>query len=380
MNQLFETPGKGRPASLLLVTPSLQENSLGRTYCLWLLAKSLGWQVTVVSAHGESIWSPLADTDFAQDCQQLSPARPARADQLRKLAKAADYVVAVKALPSSLGMLARALRRCDVNIVLDYDDPDLEVWTPGVLGWRRFVLRIGRHPVHYLKIVGTARIKARIGTLLVSNPVLQRRHGGTVVPHVRPTTAIRADTCRDKSVVQVAFVGTARKHKGIDVLREAVSLIRDRGFQLIVTDVAPDDAKSWEQWLGNLPFAAAMAVVSESDIVAVPSLDDPFANGQLPAKIMDALAAGRPVVGSDIQPIPWAIGPAGVVVTPGSAEALAEGLLKLVDPEVRSRFATLARERAKASFSVEAIAPIFEQALLRSADGKRFAKQEGQNR
>lgn len=380
MTHLPESGESGRPASLLLVTPSLQENSLGRTYCLWLMAKSLGWQVTVVSGRGETVWSPLQGTDFAQDCQRLSTVRSARRSQLRGFATAADYVVAVKALPSSLGMLARALRGSGKSIVLDYDDPDLEVWTPGVLGWRRFILRIGRHPIHFLKILETARIKTQIRTILVSNPVLQGRHGGTVIPHVRPATAPTGDTVDDPSAIRVAFVGTARKHKGIDVLREAVSMIRDQGFELIVTDVAPDDAKSWESWLGNLPFADAMAVVDGSDIVAVPSLDDPFANGQLPAKIMDALAAGRPVVGSDIEPIPWAIGPAGVVVSPGSAKALAEGLLKLADPEIRSRFAALARDRAKTSFSVEAIAPIFEQALFRSSDGKRLARREGPNR
>lgn len=361
------------PVSLLLMTPSLQENSLGRTYCLWLLAKELGWGVTVVSSCGETVWAPLADSEFSEDCLLLSPRRSARGRQLRQLAADSDHVVAVKALPSSLGVLAGALRGSGIPIVLDYDDPDLEVWTSGVLGWRRFVLRVGRHPIHYLRITATARIKKSIETILVSNPVLQSRHGGTIIPHVRRAVPVSPGSPAERTVTRVAFVGTARKHKGIDVLREAVSMIADQGFQLVVTGTAPDDAKSWESWLGNLPFEAAMSVVSDSDIVAVPSLDDPFANGQLPAKIMDALAAGRPVVGSDIEPIPWAIGPAGLVVTPGSPGALAEGLLKLSQRDVRSRYGAIARDRAREQFSVEAIAPIFEQALLQNSTESRLA-------
>jgi hypothetical protein len=51
------------------VTPNFENNSLGRTWVLWSLARALGWSTTVVGVKGRTIWGPLAETGFAADCR-----------------------------------------------------------------------------------------------------------------------------------------------------------------------------------------------------------------------------------------------------------------------------------------------------------------------
>ena len=52
------------PTRVLLVTPNFDNNSLGRTYCLWLLCRELGWSPRIVGVRGDRIWLPLAGSDF----------------------------------------------------------------------------------------------------------------------------------------------------------------------------------------------------------------------------------------------------------------------------------------------------------------------------
>ncbi len=88
------------------------------------------------------------------------------------------------------------------------------------------------------------------------------------------------------------------------------------------------------------------------DIVAVPSHVEPLGNATL-----EAMAAGRPVVGSRVGGIPEMIvdGETGMLVPPRDPRALSEALLAIAgNPELRTRLGAAARERAGAAFSIEA--------------------------
>jgi glycosyltransferase involved in cell wall biosynthesis len=76
----------------------------------------------------------------------------------------------------------------------------------------------------------------------------------------------------------------------------------------------------------------------------------------LPLSILEAMAAGLPVVASAVGGIPELVvdGKTGFVVPPGDAKALAEALRTLVaDAELRRRFGAEARRRAEEHFSVQ---------------------------
>ncbi|HXY81405.1 MAG TPA: glycosyltransferase family 4 protein [Gaiellaceae bacterium] len=324
-----------------------EKNTLGRAYSLWLTAEELGWETRFVAPSIESPWTPLAgERDFIATLT----------DDADGAAEWADALVALKPWPGSLDVALRVGKRYRKPVAVDVDDPDWEA----VYGMSRkrqllnVAQRTGRRqlPVHdYMLRLQTARSEH----VLVSNPALHRwYHGATVVPHVRaPRNDIPAHTRTDG--LQVTFVGTVTPHKGIDVLRAAVA--RVGGARLTVTGEAPADAMPHERWLGETSLAEGLALIDEADVVALPSRPWVYSIGQLPAKLIDAMMAGRAVAASDVAPINWALGGTGLLVPPASVEDLVAALERLRSPELRTELGTRAHERALAFFTPAAVAP-----------------------
>jgi glycosyltransferase involved in cell wall biosynthesis len=338
------------------VTPNFDNNSLGRTWALWSLARTLGWSTTVVGVKGTQVWAPLRDTAFAADCRPETDAA-ASALQVRRAVDDADLVLAVKPLPTSFGVALDAVAVSGTPLLLDVDDPDIEVRT----SWRTMRERI-RRPIaprraQLLRLGALARSTPTI----VSNPVLQRMYGGVVIPHVREP--VPAPVFSDSEEPIVRFVGSVRRHKGVEVLRRAVAAETARGpLRLEVTADRPADAAVWETWLGTTTVTEGARLVADADVLAVPSLPNAWSPAQLPAKLIDAMAAGRAIVASDTEPVAWALGDAGVIVPPGDVAALADGLRRLRAPALRRTLGEAALARAVRHFSIAAVAPDFERA------------------
>ncbi|WP_162236913.1 glycosyltransferase family 4 protein [Agreia sp. Leaf283] len=346
--------------SVLFVTPNLEDNSTGRTYSLWLLANALGWSSKVISFRGESVWTPLLDSEFAAACSKIGiSSRSEQAKYLSRVASEYDVVVAVKPLRDSFGIAISALKIKPFPLVVDIDDPDIEArlaWKPL---WRAVAWRI-RFFRYWVSIRNPPAIHDK-AEVIVSNPTLQKKYGGALVPHARTDTFAGATHASDQP--KVAFVGTTRAHKGVDILRQAVALTSDAGFTIGITADAPPDAKPWESWIGRVPFEKGLEFVAEADIVVIPSRRNDNSIGQLPVKLVDAMLLGRAVVVTDVDPLPWAVGENGIVVE-GSPEAIATALLALKDPTTRARLGTAMRDRALELFIVERISPAFEGACL----------------
>ena len=342
---------------LTLIAESQEQNSLGRAYCLWLLARQLGWSVNVLTTHGERIWEPLANSDFARDVSRVA------ADELESAVSTdTDLLIAVKPLPASLGEASNLAQRLRLPILVDIDDPDLEVRRRSGMPVAA-ALRWLRRPKRSLVDVRLARL-ARTLPSLVSNPWLQTRYGGTLIPHTR--LPMVPSTLRDSSDLRVAFVGTRHRHKGVDVLRAAIDSLQSDGqsAELVITDDPPGDAKHWERWVGRTSLEEGLSLARDADVIAIPSLNVRHARGQLPVKLIDALMLGRAVIVSDVEPLPWAVGGAGLIVPAGDASALAEALRRLRVPATRRRLGDLAVRRAQEEFSIGVLAPRFEEACI----------------
>lgn len=342
------------PRRLLLITPNFENNSLGRTFCLWLLGRDLGFQVRVVGVKGDRLWPALADSEFAADCV-LPPAGPAavRAAALTEHVEWSDVVIAVKPLPTSFGVALAALERTPRPFVLDIDDPDLEVrtiWRPKRERIPRWLLKRS-YRATYRQLRRLRPLTATV-PVIVSNPTLQATYGGLIVPHVRVPGAAPLASAGRTPIVR--FVGSPNVHKGTDVLRAAVARLADEGFRLGVTAPAPADAQPWEDWYGYTSLEEGQRLVATADIIALPSLDRTWSKAQLPAKLMDAMVHGRVVVASDLPPIRWALDEPDLLVPPGDVDALVVALRRLADPQLRETYARRLRARAEAVFSVAA--------------------------
>jgi len=106
-----------------------------------------------------------------------------------------------------------------------------------------------------------------------------------------------------------------------------------------------------------------------SDILAMPSLTE-----GLPIALLEALAAGLPIIASAVGGIPAALGtpPAGILTQPRDVAGLTEALRRLTDDETTRRaMGTLARQRATA-YTLDRMTDRYE-AIYYASTGRRPA-------
>ena len=119
--------------------------------------------------------------------------------------------------------------------------------------------------------------------------------------------------------------------------------------------------------LGPLPYPAVVEAVRRSLFTVAPSLwPEPFG-----LVALEAAAAGRPVIASDIGGLRDIVadGESGLLVGPGDVTALAQALQRLAgDSALRKRMGEAASVRA-GTFSSDAIVPRFERAYERALAG-----------
>ena len=345
--------GQAEDMSLLFVASDLADGSLGRAYCLWLIAQELGWPARVVSLKGDRVWPPLAHTDFAQACH-----RATNREQIDHFARQCSLIIAVKPLPDSFGVAVEVSRSTNVPLLLDIDDPDLEF----VLGWRPLRLAIGLRLFErdlYRSYEQMAELAPHYVSMS-SNPALAARHNSLLMPHLRQDLGEGTNEHSNT----VAFVGTPRRHKGISVLRQAIHLIPPEVRPtLIITAPPPHDARPWERWIGVTSIDQGLDIVRTASVIAIPSLDTPYAQGQLPVKLIDAMMFGKSIVASDVSPIRWALddGRCGTLVRPGDAHALSQALIAGFDNVQSTERSHNARTRALDLFTPCAQAEPFRE-------------------
>jgi len=162
----------------------------------------------------------------------------------------------------------------------------------------------------------------------------------------------------------VGFVGRVVPEKGVDVLVEALASIDAR--LLVVGDGAARSAlqactSRWPAGKAVFVGAAADADVPNHlacmDVLVLPSRTTPSWAEQFGHVLIEAMAAGVPVVGSSSGAIPEVIGEAGVVFPDGDAHALRAQLTGLLeDGALRKRLAGLGRARVARLYTNEHVA------------------------
>lgn len=160
----------------------------------------------------------------------------------------------------------------------------------------------------------------------------------------------------------LVFVGELRRLKGVDVLLAALALLRDRGRRVTLTVVGegPDgDAFRAEmvqlglnEAVSFVGYRAAREAFRLGGILMVPSR-----NESLPYVVLEATAAGVPVIPTNVGGIPEIFGPqVHRLVPPGDAEALAAAIAAALDePQGTRAAATALRERVHQLFSLDAM-------------------------
>jgi glycosyltransferase involved in cell wall biosynthesis len=173
-----------------------------------------------------------------------------------------------------------------------------------------------------------------------------------------------------------------RPRKGIEVLLEALATLCHRGPLLRLRAIGPFETPGYEAevraLVKSLGLTAAVdwtgfvvdvgAELSKIDVLVLPSL---FGEG-LPMVVLEAMAAGVPVVASNVEGVPEAIrgGQDGLLVEPGNAKALVDALDELVSgrldyPTLSSSSQARHAEHFSAEIMASRVAEVYDQVLGR---------------
>ena len=105
-----------------------------------------------------------------------------------------------------------------------------------------------------------------------------------------------------------------------------------------------------------VPYQSVPALYAAADVVSIPQLDHEAARHQMPLKLADAMAMGRPIVASAVSDMPEVLDGCGRVVPAGDADALATAIEDLLRDEAQARsLGNRARTRCLERYSFERV-------------------------
>ena len=316
--------------TLLVLAWDIGHNPLGRAH---LLAEALARSYRVTLAgfqfpqYGNSVWKPLRGSDL-RVASIPGSGFPDFQRTLGDLARRidADVVIACKArLPSvQAGLMIKAVR--NRPLIIDIDDYELAFFEnrEPLVDPYELEEEALKEPYDEAWTRYTENLLTAADRLVVSNPELQRRFGGVVVPHARDETAFRPNRLGRPRALRrlglkgdqkvILFVGTPRPHKGLIHVLDAVLRVRRRhDCRLVVVGTPPD--RAFEDVLKrrggkalsmmpDQPFQRLPEILTAADLVcAVQDPNSKISEYQMPAKIVEAMAMEVPVVATDVPPL-----------------------------------------------------------------------------
>lgn len=303
-------------------------------------------------------------TDLAAVAMRSALALASAAVRLRP-----DAVHVAKPQPIN-GLAGLLAARAGATLYVDCDDYEAGAnrfggrWQQGVVAlWEDRLPLLARGVS-----VNTRFLHQRYRNLGVAPHRLQYVPNGVDPERRRPPCPARVAALRaalgltGRPVIVYLGVMSAVAH-GVDLLLDAFALLRPRLPEARLLMVGDGDDRPALMaraarlgladavvWAGRVPPAATPAYLACGDCSVDPVEDTAAAAARSPLKIVESLAAGIPVVTGDTGDRREVLGAtAGIIVRPGDAGALAEGLNELLqDTQRRNDLALGARTRAEA--------------------------------
>ena len=206
----------------------------------------------------------------------------------------------------------------------------------------------------------------------------------SVVPNGVPTRQLRPARESTGSDWVIGAMALFRPRKGTEVLLRAIAGLKAQGLSVRLHAVGRFETPEYERQIKQLVDELGIsdlvhwtgftqdidAELHKMDIFVLPSL---FGEG-LPMVVLEAMAAGVPVVASSVEGIPETIrhGQDGLIVKPGDPEHLAAALRRLIEGGCNwKELQKNARRRHAEKFSDRAMAAAVAQVYRRvlSANG-----------
>lgn len=169
----------------------------------------------------------------------------------------------------------------------------------------------------------------------------------------------------------LGFLGRLEEEKGLDLLMTSLESLRDQPWSFLVMGAGSYQAKI-EKWAHDQGFSHRVqvrllkhnevpGVLPACDLLLCPSQTRSFWKEQFGRMIVEAFAAGVPVLGSDSGEIPRVIGEAGGILPENQPHRWTEEIHRLIgDPKDREQWKDRGLLRAE-EFSAKALAEKYKK-------------------
>lgn len=366
---------------LFLLTQSLTDPSgLGRYWPLARQMTKLGYQVEIAALH--PAWNTLCQRDFVRDGVRVSYVAQmhVRQEGNRRLyfntpqlffvtalatfalARAAlhsraDVIHIAKAQPMNgfAGWLGARLRRR--RLYLDCDDDEAasnrfgSEWQRSVVKWWEDRLPQAACGV----TVNTSYLRDRCLRLGVPASQICLVPNGFDPDRFRPPASHEIESVRARWSLTgrqvVLYLGSLNfANHPILLLLDAFEQVHRRipsallllvgggeGYDRVAQEIETRGLRDAAVMAGRMEPSAVASIYAASHLVVDPVFDDDAARARSPLKIVESLAMGVPVVTGDVGDRAAMLdnGRAGILVKPGSADALAEGIISVMSDRAR---------------------------------------------
>lgn len=354
-----------------ILSCDLSHNCLGRAY---LLAKILQkrYKVEIIGPILEKgIWDPVKN-DKSIKYKIIKNIFNLK-DILQKVD--GDVIYAIKPLGSSFGYGLLKKIQSSKPIILDVDD-----WQLGFFLDNKFSALKSSIAFWDINNFTTTIILEGLtkyaDEITVSSTFLQKKFGGTIIPHARDTDMLNPKKYNSNKIREklgfrkekiIMFLGTIRKHKGIDDLINSIDLLKRKDIILMLVGADFNDHyvkslismnKDYLKVYGFQPFEKIPEFLSIADLIVLPQKKSYSAIGQVPAKVFDAMAMAKPIIATDVSDLPKILKGCGIIVEPGDIRELAEKIKWVFDNPKKARIlGKKAREECIKEYSFDAVAP-----------------------
>lgn len=228
-------------------------------------------------------------------------------------------------------------------------------------------------------LAGLGRLTARLADRVVTPShatcmEVEEDYGArdvTVIPNgIAPLPAPGKPVERPEGRPVVLFAGRLRTRKATAVLLEALPLLRREHPEAVLVVAGDGEQRSALErrvrelglheavrFVGARPRSEMPGWYAAADLFCLPSLYEGF-----PLAILEAMAAGLPVVATAVAGVPEAVvdGVTGRVVPPEDAASLARALSELAaDPEAARRLGEAGRKRVEEELAIPRIAAAY---------------------
>jgi len=199
----------------------------------------------------------------------------------------------------------------------------------------------------------------------------------TYIPPEIDTTVFtpeRGARTRNRGEFTVGFAGRLTKLKGVDSLLEAASQLPPT-FKLLIIGGGPESdtlrgqssslgLDSRLRWHDPVPRAEMPNLFAQMDVLVLPSRTGVHWKEQFGRVIIEAMACGIPVIGSNSGSIPEVVGSAGLIFPEGNARALRDAILSLRDDErLREQCRQRGLARVASEYALPVVAPKYHLLL-----------------